>query len=674
MIITSPQWPDPEAIHSIRSRASELSRQFSYGSSASHISTQPNTTLLQEPKRNVHRRQQSNPFDVLYDPNSAQLQQRLSPTKSATYIDIENDIHNGHSPAHGFTTSHNRHPTVTLIDDSEIRRGNSTISRLASLRHRNGIRKRTKMVRREDLPDGLLLDELTTSGTESKGKKKAKKPPRLSFLFPVRRRRSFNYYPIKAAPKFSSEDEFENFFQKNNGSQMIRELLPPTMAAYQFTNIISLIPTINIYPQVIQGHPPAPLVPEERQPEAELPLLERVPSPKGRSLAPPRIQRPEQLTYSDNVQYKERIFKSYRQAAFAGKYAIPPKLHEILPLESQYVTGKEKEQLETRLLFELLLRRTIAAKVDFRLKQQGFKKNNEKKPKEKPSQNFSSSSSSGPSDRPDKHLRRKYRLDPKTPKGTKPAKESGNQNASLLSDPLPSPQISFNANMFDPVYNDSPVSIGDWKQRYKLAKIDGSPGKTSNVSVSSSTEAQSNRKAQAQVYVHNFDKVDLVSKKELSTPNLSNVALYSMQPVNRSVATFTSSEEDSPVQNLANFNDHRVSHSTTESKSNSHESSSSGHGEERGKRQSESTTNTSVIQSLEDLSDSVFNYLRSEGAMVHHRYSLDVPLDADPDSLYGSPHISNEAPKRFSGHFDSPKRFERQHTQCTPQVFMNGSS
>lgn len=640
MIVSSPQWPDPDTIQSVRSRASELSRQFSYGSTASHISTPGRTPLLEEPHDTTHKRQQSNPFSVLYDSNSPQ-RHRPSPTKSPAYIDIENGINNGRSPVDAFTSSHNRHPTVTLIDDSELRRGNSVISRLASMRHRNGIRKRTKMVRREDLPEGLIVDELTTSGGEPKGRKK--KQPKLSFLFPIRRRRSFNYYPIKAAPKFTSEDEFEKFLD-THGGEVMKEILPQSMAAYQFTNIMSLIPTINIYPQLMHMPPQQPIFRDSEQQKSEVLPSEKSPLPQGRSLAPPRIQRPQQLTYSDNVQYKERVFRDYRQAAFETKGSIPPKLHVLFPLEAQSFTSKEKEQLETRLLFELLLRRTIAAKIDFRLKQQGFHKK-ERKPKEKPSQNFLSSSSSGPSDRPDKHIGKRSRREPRTPRNTKPAKESDNQNASLLSDPLPSPQISFNANMFDPVYNNSPVSIEDWKQRY-ISSLDKSPGRGSGNS-HLVTNGNGHRKTPSQTYVYNFDNVDLVSKRERSTPNLSNVALYSMQPVTRSEATFTSSEENSAEPMLPNVYTHRSSDSTAETKSNSRGSASTDQCPNQEKRTSESTTNTSVLQSLEDLSESVFHYLRSEGAMVHHRYSLDVSLGVNPDSLHNSPDPSKASSNLF---------------------------
>lgn len=627
MIISSPQWPDPESLNVARSRASELSRLFSYGSTASQINTPARTPLLGENNLLSHKRQQSNPFSVLYDP-TAPPAHKPSPEKSSTYINIENGIKNGNLDA--FTTAHNRIPTVTVIDDSQLRRGNSVVSRLASLRHRNGIRKRTKMVRKEDLPDGLIMDELTTSGTESRGRKK--KQPKVSFLFPVRRRRSFNYYPIKSAPKFSSEDEFDKFININGGNQVMRELLPQSMAAYKFTNIISLIPTINIYPQLMQLPPQQPVFHDSEKPLVDTQAQNQTHPTQGRSLAPPRLQRPQQLTYSDNVEYKERIFKSYRQAVFAGKYGSPPQLQDVLPLESLYVSAKEKEQLETRLLFEVLLRRTIAAKIDFRLKQQGFKKH-EKKPKEKPSQNFLSSSSSGPSDRPDKRLGKRNRREPRTPKNTKPEKDSDNQNASLLSDPLPSPQISFNANMFDPVYNNSPLSVQHWKQKYQ-STFERSPHKFSGQSVPASGLPR-HLKSPSQTYVYNFDNVDLVSKKDRSTPNLSNVNIYSMQPVARSEATFTSSEEESGVHDFSNVHNHRVYDSTAETKSNSRDSRSTEHRDNERKRTSASTTNTSVLQSLDDLSDSVFHYLRSEGAMIHNRYSLDRELGSGIESLAG---------------------------------------
>ncbi|GBL48739.1 hypothetical_protein [Candidozyma auris] len=627
MILSSPQWPDPETVNSLRSRASELSRQFSYGSSASRISTiHSGSKLRNHPTEPSHIRQQSNPFDVLYDPESAKNHPPVTRSKSPLYLDIEKDIHNGQSPNRGYHAS-NGHPTITVIDDSQLRRGNSVVSTSASLRNRNKIKKRNKMVRKEDLPAGLIVDESASSSEAGyKARKSSKKTQssRLNFLFPVRRKRSFNYYPIRSQPKFRSPNELDEFYQKHNARNVVRELLPQSMAAYEFTNLISLVPIINVYPDSMRLPLTIPRASNRgNKPDLSVeasPHEARQHSPQRKSLAPPRLQRPEQLTFNENLNFKNKIYKSYKEAIFAGKYSRPPQLQQTHPREAMYVTNNEKEQLETRLLFEILLRRTIAAKIDFRLKQQGYQQR-KKRPKEKASDNsLNTSSSSAPSDRPDKHVRdhSHHGRGPKTPRGTKPS-NSRQDNTSLLSDPLPSPQISFNANMFEPMYEDSPSSMINWERKFShLERL--SPKRQNQQAFQNLGEQAS----PSQRFVYNFDKVDLVSKRERSTPNLSNVALYSMQPVNRSEATLSSSESSAEKFQVGQ-NFHRVSDSTTESKGHSRGSASTNPGNGKRTRDSESTTNTSVLQSLEDLSESVFDYLRSEGAMVYHRYSLEDP-------------------------------------------------
>ncbi|QEL60012.1 hypothetical protein CJJ09_002099 [Candidozyma auris] len=567
MILSSPQWPDPETVNSLRSRASELSRQFSYGSSASRISTiHSGSKLRNHPTEPSHIRQQSNPFDVLYDPESAKNHPPVTRSKSPLYLDIEKDIHNGQSPNRGYHAS-NGHPTITVIDDSQLRRGNSVVSTSASLRNRNKIKKRNKMVRKEDLPAGLIVDESASSSEAG------------------------------SQPKFRSPNELDEFYEKHNARNVVRELLPQSMAAYEFTNLISLVPIINVYPDSMRLPLTIPRASNQgNKPDLSVeasPHETRQHSPQRKSLAPPRLQRPEQLTFNENLNFKTKYTKAIRRQYLQ---ANTPDLHS----SSKHIQER------------------LSAKIDFRLKQQGYQ---QRKKRPKASDNsLNTSSSSAPSDRPDKHVRdhSHHGREPKTPRGTKPSNPR-QDNASLLSDPLPSPQISFNANMFEPMYEDSPSSMINWERKYShLERL--SPKRQNQQAFQNSGEQAS----PSQRFVYNFDKVDLVSKRERSTPNLSNVALYSMQPVNRSEATLSSSESSAEKFQVGQ-NFHRVSDSTTESKEHSRGSASTNTGNGKGNRDSESTTNTSVLQSLEDLSESVFDYLRSEGAMVYHRYSLEDP-------------------------------------------------
>lgn len=468
------------------------------------------------------------------------------------------------------------------------------------------------MIRREDLLERIVVEDLESAGTETKLKesgrrrKRAQRPSshRLSFLFPVRRTRSFKYYPIKSPPKFLNEKDFEDFYRACNGSETVRDLLPRSMAAYEFRNLISLIPTINIYPDLARTVSPQiglernigrtfPPHPELR----ETPL-------HNRTLAPPKVENSSRFLADDEGNYKEKIFKNYRDTVFAGRHSLPPRIQDVASVNSMYLTSDDKERLDTRLLLEVLLRRTIAAKLDFRLKQQGY--GGRKMPKEKPSQNFLSSASSGPSDRPDRRL--KSRKQPKR-QGRRP-KPLGKLD-SLLSEPLPSPQISFNAYMFDPIYSNSPISPGGWRRQGKSPIYETYDQKAIIAPVSQyKPKSDVIDLSPSQMFVHNFDKVDLVAKRNPPERIVSNIALYSMQPVNRSEDTFTSSEEER--NSFPNRMDVRGSASTG---SKSYSRGSGSPNPREGKRASESTTNTSVLQSLENLSESVHEYLRSEGVL-----------------------------------------------------------
>ena len=87
---------------------------------------------------------------------------------------------------------------------------------------------------------------------------------------------------------------------------------------------------------------------------------------------------------------------------------------------------------------------------------------------------------------------------------------------------------------------------------------------------------------------------------ELSEANsLSNMNMYSLQPMNRSVVTVSSAlTVDSVLRNKTDKEDHK--------------DPSLPHRPAEDIRASNSTTNTSLFQSLDDLNKSVAQYLRGE--------------------------------------------------------------
>lgn len=110
------------------------------------------------------------------------------------------------------------------------------------------------------------------------------------------------------------------------------------------------------------------------------------------------------------------------------------------------------ENMNKKILLEILLRRTLAAKIEFRLKQNGYYRKTKRR--RKTSSNDDESKSDSDSDT--KHNVRHSHI-PKlvhTDSEDSPDDESLDtddlmqQNASLFSGLLPSPQISYKSNIF----------------------------------------------------------------------------------------------------------------------------------------------------------------------------------------------------------------------------------
>ncbi|KAM9890695.1 hypothetical protein OXX79_011251, partial [Metschnikowia pulcherrima] len=86
---------------------------------------------------NTHQRPPSGLFDIIYDQTPTKLRLISSDInseqlKSPSYIEIEKAILAGHAFA-GDNSPHSA-PTVTMIDDTMLRRGGSVVSKDASLR------------------------------------------------------------------------------------------------------------------------------------------------------------------------------------------------------------------------------------------------------------------------------------------------------------------------------------------------------------------------------------------------------------------------------------------------------------------------------------------------------------------------------------------------------------
>lgn len=434
VILPSTQWPDSNSVHSIRSRASRLVKN------------------------------DNNPFLILYD-SSADLRQSANTTGIS-----------GNTTAN--TTGHS-HPTVTIVDG--LSRNGSTISRLASVNNRNSIRRRNKMVKKSDLPPDLLVDD-SLDGDSLK-----KKRSKVRWIFPIRRKSSFKYKPVNT-PRFRSQKDVDEYYRKNELDLVMRELLPPLMAAYKFSNILNLVPVINI-------HPYSAAAPQE------LPL--------------PEILAPKQATIKP---LNDDIYDNYKQAVFAGKFRSASRLEDVMPHQALYMAPADREAVETRLLFAILIRRTVAAKLNYRLSHSGYKP---KRPLSKPSKNTLTSSSDDNDSTAKKHP------DNESP-SKKPSHSTLSSNDPIKprpsgSDHLPSPQLSLSGAFMD--LDNYPLSTASFKLSRK-----------SYYDNQQMTPSPSNR------FIYDFSNVDMVDWRQRQQPQrLSNLQLYTLQPQRRSASTLSSS-------------------------------------------------------------------------------------------------------------------------------------
>ena len=74
-------------------------------------------------------------------------------------------------------------------------------------------------------------------------------------------------------------------------------------------------------------------------------------------------------TFDKHSLFLWSVYATYRKAVFGAKSKLPEKLEQVLPSEAQRLSAKDRCRIETVLLLEVLLRRTVAAKFDFRLRQ-----------------------------------------------------------------------------------------------------------------------------------------------------------------------------------------------------------------------------------------------------------------------------------------------------------------
>ncbi|WPK25890.1 hypothetical protein PUMCH_003224 [Australozyma saopauloensis] len=329
---------------------------------------EPQDATPGKPFRRGHVRTASRPFDVLYDdvqpdnkpPKLAgDLTAQYLTVTSPSYIQIENTLRAGETPLQA-TNKAAPPPTVTIIEEKGVHRSGSVISRLATLRRRHS--KRHWMARRRDvIPKDPKTPELKIDGRKSS---------KIDFIFPIRRKTSFKYSPANSPKpsRFRSQNEVDAFFSLDGVADAVKGLLPFNMKSFEFEGLKRMEPILRVIPHIIDTSKGLTRNFSERGMKA--PLNE--PPLVAHNSTFNTVSSPSQaLSIGSNERqlFLSSLYTKYRQTAFGRMQQIPEKIEVMFPFESDRLLQEEKERLNTVLLLDALLRRTVAAKVEFRLKQ-----------------------------------------------------------------------------------------------------------------------------------------------------------------------------------------------------------------------------------------------------------------------------------------------------------------
>ncbi|KAG5420338.1 hypothetical protein I9W82_002219 [Candida metapsilosis] len=330
---------------------------------------------------------QSNPFEVIYSnqdltfdstkpqsltvpkqkPSARNFRQHSPWHSQSNYDLIAENIKTGKSPVSELAnnsssstdnnnSSGNHHPVVTVVGSPVLQRSGSTISRSATLRNRNRIKQRNKTVKRKDL---FKEKPEFKPNEENKKKSNEQKAPWFSwpkFTFPVLRKRSLKYRSVHngQTPNFTTRHEFMNFLQMSNYNQIVGSSLPHKVKMWNYTQPLHPHPLLHWHIEEF-GKKDTTII-------------------KSGNLH----SRTESVSVLDVLyqNYKTRAFelaqRRYYKRRRGGDYVkVPPPFQKLYPQDAILLSKRELHQLNTKLLVEILLRRTVAAKLEYRLGQHG---------------------------------------------------------------------------------------------------------------------------------------------------------------------------------------------------------------------------------------------------------------------------------------------------------------
>ncbi|KAK6203055.1 uncharacterized protein RJT21DRAFT_119188 [Scheffersomyces amazonensis] len=582
------------------------------------------------PPNDSRLNRQANPFGVIYGSSRSSQNNSAERTSgerrssedifgeskmhSSSYFEIERNFQKGRiiAPSRGVRLQ--TPPVVTIVDDSALKRSNSVVSRSASLRNRNRIKSRLKTVLNKDVEE---------ENESIENQKRKKKDSALRFIFPVKRKTSLKYTSIpngrqKSTPDFQTNAQLQKFLISCNANEIVRELIPKRMQLYNYHNVIRVHPKLNSVHEIFdidQNNNFQPI------------------KVSSKTISQP-LKSPNVISHSrnySNIKFKEIVYQKYKDAVFANKLRRVPKFEEMFPNDINLLNEKEIKQINVKILFEILMRRTVAAKIQYRLNNAGFHDLiDDETTSSRYSSSFSySSSSNGYGQGSGRDINRDPGLEDDNSSNGTHSRESINtdelmqQNASLISGLLPSPQISYASDLFGSIDFESPLRSAGINNE---TSYDHKSIKTGNSSTldpykfHSETSPKITKKASVEsLYINDFNKsyqqkYNTKLKNELEN-TLFNSKVYQLRPINRSVTTFSSGEDNhpslkpsQPPQKTEKTQQIQEQQDTPSDKS----SSSTKEAQSSSKRKSYSTSNTSVFQHLEDLSSELSSIIQDD--------------------------------------------------------------
>lgn len=623
-----------------------------------------------------HKRVVSNPFDILYSDNNSpkpnsNLSNEIQTSPREPYTPLHTNRQNLYTPKNIYTPEHIISPTkglrreiassppiITMIDRSSLNRSSSVISREASLKNRFNLAKRNKMINKKSLEiNSPVYDSDSIYDSDYKNHQNRRKPGNwnrnLRFLFPVKRRTSFKrksaYHLLRESkgktPNFHTRQELEHFLIQTNAQQLMKELIPNKMKLFNYPLLDLLTRKPN----------PVDTTRHFRIHENRFSIV----SPNEPKLISPPFKdsffKNGQPVYNTDkpreFDLNEAIYTRYRNKVLHGSFQIPPKFTDYFPDErdNNLLTATDIDQMNKKILLEVLLRRTLAAKIDYRLKQNGYYN------KDKSDQQTSTEQDTDSSDDDDDRGNIRHSHVPKlvhTDSDDSPDDESVNtddlmqQNQSLYSGLLPSPQISYKSNIFGSDFKiqsetfkdyDDELSSRNPRNGTKLRRTASTNDLLNLVRHVTPPEPVADPHSPFNTSVFNIkrnprrdsanrrrDEELSVLERALGKPQFN----YELMPINRSVETFSSSSESgvlsrtppglSKNNSLKSFGSNmsiRRSGSLNMDKSKRESNATTTTGpsdfEPSHNRKSQSTSGTSIFQDLDDLSSELSMFIQN---------------------------------------------------------------